>query len=186
VADEDVLNLGLELLGRAVEEASGGIGDGLVVVADLVDDDAAKIQADLLLADAGHLNLALMRHQRERPDLLQPRDDPAASTCDDGESHPVGFAAAPDMGDHQGLVGLGDSPDRSQKDDQQDEHEEGRDRDRNYQELEICHRGNLNAVLAGSTSTSRPGHRPIEPGNLSLSLRPLATPPSPLRSHRVP
>jgi hypothetical protein len=53
VADEDVLDLGLELLRRAVQEAAGGVGDGAVVVADLVDDDAAQVQADLLLADAG-------------------------------------------------------------------------------------------------------------------------------------
>ena len=69
VADEDVLDLRLELGGRPVEEAPGGVRDRAVVVADLVDDDAAQVEPDLLLADAGDGDLALMRLEREAADL---------------------------------------------------------------------------------------------------------------------
>jgi hypothetical protein len=63
VTDEDVHDLGLELLRRAVQEAARRVRDGAVVIADLVDDDAAKVQADLLLAYAGDGDLALVGHQ---------------------------------------------------------------------------------------------------------------------------
>ena len=122
VADEDVLDLGLELDGRAVQEAAGGVGDRAVVVADLVDDDAAQVEADLLLADAGNGDLALVGHERQGPDLGQARQDHGAAAGHDLEAHalagyPAGRVAARDARDDQGLVRLGDAPGRLEQGD---------------------------------------------------------------------
>ena len=69
MTDENVLHLGLELRRGAIKETPRGVGDRTVVVADLVDDHTAQIDADLLLGDARHTDLALVRLERKAPDL---------------------------------------------------------------------------------------------------------------------
>jgi hypothetical protein len=72
-----------------IEEPPGGVRDRRVVVADLVHDDAAQIEPDLLLADARHGDLALVGLERERPDLRHARHDEGAAPGDDPEPEPA-------------------------------------------------------------------------------------------------
>ncbi len=158
MADEDVHDLGLELLRRAVQEAASGIGDRAVVVADLVDDHAAQVQADLLLADAWHGDFALVGHEREGSDLDQARHHESASACNDPEAHTF-HVATTHGGDDQGLVRFRDPPRGSEPDDQEDQQDEDDEPHHCQRRLEVTHRGSL-TVSVGSTSTVRPPRLP--------------------------
>ena len=92
MADEHVLHLGLELLRGPVEEAARGVGDRPVVVADLVDDHAAQVDADLLLRHARNADLALMSFEREAAHPGDAGSDQASTPGDDAESHALAHA----------------------------------------------------------------------------------------------
>ena len=127
VPDEHVLDLRFQLIGGPVEEAAGRVRDRRVVVADLVDDDPAQVEADLLLADAGDRDLAFVRLERQGAHLRHPGDDERAAPRDDPEPHRAGRVgrAGPEPGDDERLVGLGDPPAQPE----QQEHGDHRDDD---------------------------------------------------------
>ena len=112
VADEDVLNLRLQLHRGPIEEAPCRIRNGRIVVANLVDNDAAQIKSNLLLTDARHGHLALVRLERKGPDLGHARENEHAAAGDDSEAlaAAVSCTAAAHARDDQRLIGLGDPP----------------------------------------------------------------------------
>ena len=82
VAGEDVVDPLVHLC-LLVEEASGGVGDGHVVVADLVDDHAADAERDALVGDALDGEVGLAQVEREPAHGLHARQHELALAGDD-------------------------------------------------------------------------------------------------------
>src|SRR5674476_464362 len=164
VAHEDVLDLRLELRRRPIQEASCCVGDRLAVVADLVHDDAAQVDLDLLLAHAGDGDLTLVRLERQSADLRQSRQDQRAASCHDVEAHALAGANWPAAGtkprDNQRLVGLSHAPARPEQEGQCEQR--NNDGDENDAGRDTGVQGHLGSLIAsvGETSTVRPPRLP--------------------------
>ena len=162
MTDEHVLDLGFELLGGPVEEAPGRVGNGPVVVTHLVDDHAAQVHADLLLRHACDADLALMRLERQAPNLGDARRDETSTAGDDAEAHALPDAvralASPEPGDDQCLVRFGDTPCRTN---QQHDHHQGASDDSQDHVGQRRHRGNLMVSVAATSTVRLPCYPPL-------------------------
>jgi hypothetical protein len=116
VTVEDLAHQVVHLRGRAarcvlvVQEPGRGVGDRLLVVADLEDGDPAHADGDLLRVDALDVEDRLVGLHRQVLGLLQHRDDQGAAAGDDLVRASLGagrLALGAAAGDDQRLVGSG-------------------------------------------------------------------------------
>jgi hypothetical protein len=136
VAVEDLADQVVHLRARrparalVVQEARRGVGDRLLVVADLEDRHAAHADRDLLGVDALDVEDRARRAQAQVLGLLEDRQDERTAAGDDLERlDPRLLAAHPEAGDDQRLVGRRDLPEDLEQDEQQDRDQDDRGKD---------------------------------------------------------
>jgi hypothetical protein len=192
VAVEDLLDEVVHLARLAdalVEEAGRRVRDRLVVVADLEDRDALHPDGDLLLVDAGDLELGRVGAQRQVLGLLQHRDHELAAARDDLEGlagrsglrgrlavgpeldvgTPRGRGLDAEARDDQRLVRVRDLPERLEQD--RDEHDA--DNGRSGDDEDLGHA--VGSPFRRVTSTVRGAMRSMTTISSSASIDPPST-----------